>query len=114
MTILTGENRVRITVASRERVLQEVVLDKERISIGRAPKNDIVLDEPAISSEHAVIAIVQGDALLEDLDSTNGTKVNGQPVKKHFLQDGDEIELGRITLYCRTFFVRDTRSNIDV
>ncbi|HZW12833.1 MAG TPA: FHA domain-containing protein [Noviherbaspirillum sp.] len=98
-----GKNRVRITVASRERVLQVVVLDKERISIGRAPQNDIVLEDQAISSEHAVIAIVQGDALLEDLDSTNGTKVNGQPVKKHFLHDGDLIELGRVTLYCQTF-----------
>lgn len=95
------KTKVQITVASRERGLQEIVLAKERISIGRGPQNEIVLSDPAISNEHAVIAISQGDALLEDLESTNGTKVNGQPVKKHFLQDGDVIQLGPITLYCR-------------
>lgn len=97
--------RLKITIASRERVLREFVLDKERITIGRAPQNEVVIKDPAISGEHAVIVMADGDALLEDLDSTNGTRVNGQPVRTHFLRDGDVIELGRLTLHYKTFSV---------
>jgi pSer/pThr/pTyr-binding forkhead associated (FHA) protein len=88
----------RMLIASRDKAGREIALNKERIAIGRAPKNEIVIDDPAISGEHAVITIYNGDVLLEDLDSTNGTKINGQPVKMHFLQDGDLIELGRYTI----------------
>lgn len=102
MAIPAETSRVQITIASRDTALRTVVLDNERITIGRAPQNQIAIDDPAISGEHAVIAMVHGDALLEDLDSTNGTKVNGQPVKKHFLQDGDVIELGRFTIHYMT------------
>ena len=74
-------------------VLKEIPLVRERTTIGRKPHNDIQIDNLAISGEHAVIVTVINDSFLEDLDSTNGTLVNGQPVKKHFLQDGDVIEL---------------------
>lgn len=79
-------------------VLKEFSLDKERISIGRKPHNDIQIDNLAISGEHAVIITLLGDSFLEDLNSTNGTYINGQAVKKHFLQDGDVIELGKYRL----------------
>ncbi len=79
-------------------VLKEIPLVRERTTIGRKPHNDIQIDNLAISGEHAVIVIVINDAFLEDLDSTNGTLVNGQPVKKHFLQDGDVVELGKYRL----------------
>lgn len=79
-------------------VLKEIPLVKERVSIGRKPHNDIQIDNLAISGEHAAIVTVINDSFLEDLDSTNGTLVNGQPVKKHFLQDGDVIELGKYRL----------------
>jgi pSer/pThr/pTyr-binding forkhead associated (FHA) protein len=78
--------------------LKEIPLAKERITIGRKPHNDIQIDNLAISGEHAVIVTILNDAFLEDLDSTNGTQVNGQPVKKHFLQNGDVIELGKYRL----------------
>ncbi|MFC6521952.1 FHA domain-containing protein [Undibacterium arcticum] len=77
------------------KVLQELALGHGRISIGRRPNNDIVLDNLAISGEHAVIVTVAHDSVLEDLHSTNGTLVNGQPVKKHFLQNNDVIELAK-------------------
>lgn len=79
-------------------VLKEIPLAKERITIGRKPHNDIQIDNLAISGEHAAIVTILNDAFLEDLDSTNGTQVNGQPVKKHFLQNGDVIELGKYRL----------------
>jgi predicted component of type VI protein secretion system len=72
---------------------REIQLHKERLTIGRASHNDVVIDHPTVSSEHAVIVALQNEPFLEDLGSTNGTKVNGQPVKKHFLQDGDVVQL---------------------
>ncbi|MCB1888641.1 MAG: FHA domain-containing protein [Rhodocyclaceae bacterium] len=79
-------------------VLKEIELTKERISIGRKPHNDIQIDNLAISGEHAVITTILDDAFLEDQNSTNGTYVNGQPVKKHVLQNNDLIELGKYRL----------------
>lgn len=77
---------------------RDIALDKPRITLGRRPHNDICIDDPAVSSEHAVILRVGKDAVLEDLDSTNGTRVSGQPVRKHFLQDGDVIEVAKFRL----------------
>lgn len=79
-------------------VLKEIQLSKERTTIGRKPHNDIQIDNLAVSGEHAAIVSVMGDCFLEDLGSTNGTQVNGQPVKKHFLQHNDLIELGKYKL----------------
>ena len=79
-------------------VLKEIVLDKERLTIGRKPHNDIQIDNLAISGEHAVVVTILADSFLEDLNSTNGTLVNGQPIKKHFLRTNDVIELGKYKL----------------
>jgi len=79
-------------------VLKEIPLDKERVTIGRKPQNDIQIDNLAISGAHAVVVTILHDAFLEDLDSTNGTFVNGQQIKKHFLQNNDVIELGKYRL----------------
>ncbi len=79
-------------------VLKEYPLTKERTSIGRKPHNDIQIDNLAVSGEHAVIVTILNDSFLEDLGSTNGTLVNGQPIKKHFLQNNDVIELGKYKL----------------
>ncbi|MFZ2853835.1 MAG: FHA domain-containing protein [Rhodocyclaceae bacterium] len=78
--------------------LKDFPLLKERMSIGRKPHNDIQIDNLAISGEHAAVLTILGDSFLEDLNSTNGTQVNGQPVKKHFLRSGDVIELGKFRL----------------
>lgn len=79
-------------------VLKEIQLNKERLSIGRKPHNDIQIDNLAISGEHAVVVTILADSFLEDLNSTNGTLVNGQPIKKHFLRNNDIIELGKYKL----------------
>ena len=79
-------------------VLKEIPLTKERTSIGRKPHNDIQIDNLAVSGEHAVIVTILNDSFLEDLGSTNGTVVNGNPIKKHFLQNNDLIELGKYKL----------------
>jgi len=79
-------------------VLKEIPLTKERITIGRKPHTDIQIDNLAISGEHAVVITILNDSFLEDLGSTNGTFVNGQSVKKHFLVNGDTIELGKYRL----------------
>jgi hypothetical protein len=79
-------------------VLKEIQLTKERTTIGRRPHNDVVIDNLAVSGEHAVIVTILNDSFLEDLGSTNGTMVNGQPIKKHFLQNNDLIELGKYKL----------------
>jgi hypothetical protein len=79
-------------------VLKEVELTKERTTIGRRPHNDIVIDNLAVSGEHAVLITILNDSFVEDLGSTNGTTVNGQPIKKHFLQPNDTVELGKYKL----------------
>lgn len=76
-------------------VIGEYPLAKERVLIGRKPHNDIQIDNLAVSSEHAAVITILSDSFMEDLGSTNGTLVNGQMVKKHFLQNGDVIELGK-------------------
>ena len=76
-------------------VLKEYVLNKERMTIGRKPHNDVVIDNLAVSGEHAAIVTILNDSFLEDLDSTNGVMVNGTQVKKHFLQNNDVIEIGK-------------------
>jgi len=79
-------------------VLKEIPITKERTTIGRKAHNDIQIDNLAVSGEHAVIVTILNDSFMEDLGSTNGTLVNGNPVKKHFLQNNDVIELGKYKL----------------
>ena len=73
----------------------EFPLEKERISIGRKPDNDIQIDNLAVSGKHALIITILDDSFLEDLGSTNGTYCNGKLVKKHALRNGDVIGLGK-------------------
>lgn len=100
----------KIILTDNDSLVREVPLAKERITIGRRPHNDIVIDDLAVSAEHAVIVTVRNDSFLEDLNSTNGTQINGQPVKKHFLQDGDVIELAQYRLRYVADDPRDTRA----
>src|SRR3990167_9468606 len=79
-------------------VLKEIPLSKERTTIGRKAHNDIQIDNLAVSGEHAVIVTILNDSFMEDLGSTNGTLVNGNPVKKHILLNNDVIEIGKYKL----------------
>ena len=79
----------------------DVPLKRERMTIGRRSDNDICLPNLAVSGEHAAVVTILADSFLEDLGSTNGTLVNGRPIAKHFLRDGDHIDIGRhILVYC--------------
>jgi hypothetical protein len=73
----------------------DVKLDRERVTIGRRPDNDVCLPYPAVSGEHAAVVTILADSFLEDVGSTNGTLVNGKPVAKHFLRDRDRIDIGK-------------------
>ena len=73
----------------------EYPLNKERISIGRKPDNDIQVDNLAVSGKHALVITILDDSFLEDLGSTNGTYVNGKLIKKHALRDGDVVGIGK-------------------
>lgn len=94
-------------------VLKEIVLNKERLTIGRKPSNDIQIDNLAISGEHAAVVTILNDSFLEDLNSTNGTLVNGQPVKKYFLRNNDVVELGKYKLKYMTDMSTSASSDID-
>ncbi len=76
-------------------VIKEVQLTKDRTTLGRRPYNDIVIDNLAVSGEHAVLQMTGNEVYLEDLNSTNGTYVNGKAVKKQLLQNSDTVEVGK-------------------
>lgn len=86
----------KLVVTDANGVTKEVPLNKERVTIGRAPDNDIPFaGDKAVSGHHAVVITILQDSFLEDLDSTNGTQVNGKQVAKHPLSNGDVIMIGR-------------------
>ncbi len=83
-------------VLSMNGVMQgEYELNKERLTVGRKPDNDIQIDNLAVSGKHAMIITILDDSFLEDLGSTNGTYVNSKLIKKHALKDGDVIAIGK-------------------
>ena len=88
-------------------VIKEVQLTKDRTTLGRRPYNDIVIDNLAVSGEHAVMQMSGADVFLEDLNSTNGTYVNGKAIKKQQLQNGDTVEIGKYKIK----FVHDGASD---
>lgn len=85
----------KMIVSIDEVVIKEVQLTKDKTTLGRRPYNDIVIDNLAVSGEHAVLQMTGGEVVLEDLNSTNGTYLNGKAVKKQQLQNGDSIEIGK-------------------
>ena len=78
--------------------MRDIPLEGGRITVGRRADNDVWLPYPAVSADHAAIVTVLDDSFLEDLQSTNGTLVNGKRITKHFLRDHDVIDLGRVQL----------------
>jgi pSer/pThr/pTyr-binding forkhead associated (FHA) protein len=84
-----------LVLTLNQSVLGDFSLEKERLLIGRKPENDIQVDNLAVSGQHAAIITILNDSFLEDLDSTNGTFVNGKLVKKHALKHGDVITIGK-------------------
>jgi len=85
-------------------VIKEVQITKDKTTLGRRPYNDIVIDNLAFSGEHAVLQMVGNDVFIEDLNSTNGTYINGKAVKKQLLAHNDTVEIGK---YKIKFLVED-------
>ncbi len=79
----------------------EYLLTNETTTIGRKPSNDILIDNLSVSGKHAQVITILEDSFLEDLGSTNGTYVNGKLVKKHALENGDNITLGKFQMSYR-------------
>jgi hypothetical protein len=77
---------------------REVPLGDTAIRIGRLPSCHVVLNDPNASREHAELSPSGASYLVTDLGSTNGTRVNGVPVRQQLLADGDEITVGASTL----------------
>jgi pSer/pThr/pTyr-binding forkhead associated (FHA) protein len=84
----------KLVLSTTLRVLRRIVVDRARMSIGRRPYNDIMLDDLTVSGEHAVLHTGAGECVIHDLHSRNGTLVNGLPVMQRVLVDGDRIEIG--------------------
>lgn len=84
----------KLIISLENKVVEEIPIEKEIITIGRRTDNDLCLDNLAISGYHSQISSVLDDCFLEDLGSTNGTFVNSEIVKKHALKDGDTIDIG--------------------
>ena len=76
-------------------VIKEVQVTKDKTTLGRRPYNDVVIDNLAVSGEHAVLQMVGSDVFIEDLNSTNGTYINGKAVKKQLLAHNDTVEIGK-------------------
>ncbi|MEA3413591.1 MAG: AAA family ATPase [Pseudomonadota bacterium] len=97
----TDHGGKRLEVEKRAGVKQDVSLDKDTITLGRLPGNDVMIEDTVVSGHHAKIMIVHGTAFLEDLNSTNGTFVNSERVRKCVLKHGDVISLAR----CRILYI---------
>ena len=99
----------RLILSLDGQVMAEYNMNKERYTVGRLPDNDIRIDNPAVSGHHSLIINILNDSFLEDLNSTNGTYVNGKLIKKHALQHGDVLTCGHHQLR----FVEDDAAQQD-
>lgn len=88
-------------------VIKEFQITKDRTTLGRRPYNDIVIDNLAVSGEHAVLLAVGDDVFIEDLNSTNGTYINGKAIKKQLLAHNDTVEIGKYRIKFLTEEVPD-------
>jgi len=89
---------LKISLKFHDRVLKEIENDQDKITIGRNEDNDIQINNMAVSGNHARITKDQNDYYIEDLDSTNGTFVNEEKIRKRVLNEHDEITIGKHTL----------------
>ena len=85
----------RMIVSIDSVVIKEVELTKERTTLGRRPYSAIVIDNLAVSGEHAVIHMTDDGVEIEDVGSTNGTYVNAKAVTRQELRNGDIVEVGK-------------------
>jgi len=106
-----GSARGRLLIRNGGFAGTSYALDADETLIGRNPTTDITLLDEGISREHALVLWDEesGCYSIEDLQSTNGTKVNGKRVRSATLSDGDEIQVG----HTRFQFIREVPSGSD-
>jgi hypothetical protein len=88
----------KIIVSLDDNMIKVVPLNKDRMTLGRRPYNDIVVDNLAVSGEHAALQVIGHEYFIEDLNSTNGTFINEQKIKRQILKNGDTIEIGKYAI----------------
>jgi hypothetical protein len=84
----------KLVLSAGNRILREVLIDRKRLTIGRRPYNDLLLDDLTVSGEHAIVHTATGESVIHDLKSRNGTLINGAPVMQQQLADGDCVDVG--------------------
>jgi pSer/pThr/pTyr-binding forkhead associated (FHA) protein len=92
----------RLVLKYQSAVLSEIPIAALPLTIGRAPDNNIRIDEPSISDHHARLSLEGEKLVIEDLRSMNGTSVNDQRVTRATLRDGDNIQIGEHVLQVDT------------
>jgi pSer/pThr/pTyr-binding forkhead associated (FHA) protein len=92
----------------------EATLDGDVLSIGRLPENDVAIDSPRASRRHARIERTAAGYLLRDLNSNNGTTVNGRRVTTHRLEDCDTIRIGGTQMTFKAGFAEEDLTMMDV
>jgi pSer/pThr/pTyr-binding forkhead associated (FHA) protein len=98
---------LRISIKFKDSVIKTIETDSEKITIGRHEKNNIQIDNLAVSSLHARIVKEDDNYYIEDLDSTNGTFLNDAQVKREQLKDTDAITIGKHAIIINIFPDRD-------
>src|SRR5450830_365061 len=104
----------KIIVTFNGLVQQEVSITKSRMTVGRRPGNDIVIDHLTVSGQHAAIDTTPNGSFVLDLGSTNGTMVNSQPIKKHLLQHDDVIDIGKYKLRFQVDAIAKHQTNYSI
>ncbi|HEX3845040.1 MAG TPA: AAA family ATPase [Steroidobacteraceae bacterium] len=85
----------RLLVATDGRTVQEIPLTQGRIIVGRTPENDLQIDSRFVSRHHCQIMTSANSCVIEDLNSTNGIYVKSRRVRRHYLNDGDVVLIGK-------------------
>ncbi len=85
----------RLLVATDGRTVEERMLRVGRIIVGRTPDNDLQIDSRFVSRHHCQIVTTLHSSVIEDLNSTNGIYVKSKRVRRHYLNDGDVVVIGK-------------------
>ena len=99
-----------IIVKFEDKIIEKFLTEKKRVTIGRTPDNDIVLDNRGVSRRHAIIEFGDNQAIIIDNESLNGTFVNARKVTEEILKDNDTINIAKFSLV----YHKDAQKNADL
>ena len=102
-----------IIVKYDDKVIERIVTEKKRLSIGRTKENDIVLENRGVSRKHALIEFNDTAAVVIDNESLNGTFVNNRKITEEILRDDDSITIGKYTLVYHSESTQDSDAAAD-